>query len=126
MLKWKSQKLNVKGDGSKINHTGMIFYQGASVEPMAYVPLLSGIAEAGYTVYAPQFPCGMAVFDVDKAEEVMAQHPEIKAWYIAGHSMGGRYASKYALTDVKSTFIQKGKYIYHGRNQSKYRQKDIT
>ena len=80
------------------NHIGIIFYQGASVEPMAYVPLLSGVAEAGYTVYAPQFPCGMAVFDIDAAEEVMTQHPEITAWYIAGHSMGGRCASKYAST----------------------------
>ena len=85
-------------DESKVNHIGIIFYQGASVEPLAYVPLLSGIAEAGYTVYAPQFPCGMAVFDADAAKEVMAQHPEIEAWYIAGHSMGGKYASKYALT----------------------------
>lgn len=83
---------------AEVNHIGIIFYQGASVAPLAYVPLLSGIAEAGYTVYAPQFPFGMAVFDMDAAEEVMTQHPEIKAWYIAGHSMGGRCASKYALT----------------------------
>ena len=85
-------------DESKVNHMGIIFYQGASVEPLAYVPLLSGIAEAGYTVYAPQFPCGMAVFDTDAAEKIMTQHPEMEAWYIAGHSMGGNCASKYALT----------------------------
>lgn len=85
-------------DEAAVNHIGIVFYQGASVEPMAYVPLLAGIAEAGYSVYAPQFPCGMAVFQPDAAEEVMAQHPEIDAWYIAGHSMGGRCASKYGLT----------------------------
>ncbi|MBQ0041062.1 MAG: hypothetical protein KBS56_03450 [Clostridiales bacterium] len=86
-------------DKSEINNMGIIFYQGASVEPIAYVPLLSEIAEDGYTIYAPQFPCGMAFFDVDTAEGIMADHPEIKAWYIAGHSMGGRCASKYASTD---------------------------
>lgn len=78
---------------------GIVFYQGASVEPLAYVPLLSQLAEAGYPIYAPQFPCGMAVFDLDAAEDIMAQHSEIDSWYIAGHSMGGRCASKYAASD---------------------------
>ncbi|MCQ2547718.1 MAG: hypothetical protein MJ145_01785 [Clostridia bacterium] len=86
-------------DESKSNHMGIIFYQGASVEPLAYVPLLSGLAEDGYSIYAPKFPCGMAVFDSDAADLVMEQHPEIEAWYIAGHSMGGLYASKYASTN---------------------------
>ena len=86
-------------DESEAKHIGIIFYQGASVEPLAYVPLLSALAEDGYAIYAPQFPCGMAVFDIDAADEVVNQHPDIKAWYIAGHSMGGRSASKYALSD---------------------------
>lgn len=89
-------------DESEAKHIGIIFYQGASVEPLAYVPLLSAIAEDGYAIYAPQFPCGMAVFDIDAAEGVINQHPDIKSWYIAGHSMGGRSASKYAPSNSEN------------------------
>lgn len=80
-------------------NTGIIFYQGLTVEPLAYVPFLSGLSDVGYSVFVPQLPCNMALFDLDAADEVMEQHPEITDWYIAGHSMGGRCASKYAAAN---------------------------
>ena len=82
------------GDDDK----GIVFYSGMSVEPLAYVPLLAELAENDYHIYAPAFPCGMALLDTDAATEVIKQHPEIETWYIAGHSLGGRCATIYAAS----------------------------
>ena len=81
---------------------GILFYPGASVEPLAYVPFLSLLAEEGYCVYVPSFPFGMAAFDPDAAEEIMAAHPEIEAWVLAGHSLGGRTVCGFAAEDGES------------------------
>ena len=81
------------------NGIGIVFYPGASVEPLAYVPLLSALAEEGYSVYIPQFPCGMAFLDTDAAADILAAHPETEGWYIAGHSLGGRCASQFAAAN---------------------------
>ena len=63
--------------------TALIFYPGAKVEASAYLPLLDQLRRT-------------AIFDADAAGEVMEQFPEVKHWYIAGHSMGGAMASQYA------------------------------
>jgi alpha/beta superfamily hydrolase len=42
-------------------------------------------------------PFNLAIFDVNKADQVIAQHKEISTWVIAGHSLGGVFASDYAL-----------------------------
>ena len=62
------------------------------------MPLLAEVSENGYAIYVPRFPCGMAFLDVGAAEGIMDEHPEIHAWYIAGHSMGGQCASRFAAS----------------------------
>lgn len=77
-------------------NTGLIIYPGAKVEPEAYAPLAKEIAEAGYQVIITPMPLNFAIFDSNAADEVISKFPNIKHWAIAGHSLGGVMAAKYA------------------------------
>ena len=94
--------------------TAIIFYPGAKVEAEAYLPLLDQIRQTGVTCMLVHMPFRMAIFDADAAEEVTARFPEIQHWYIAGHSMGGAMASKFASDhpDLVDGLILMGAYIY--------------
>lgn len=94
--------------------TAIIFYPGAKVEAEAYLPLLDQIRQTGVTCILVHMPFHMAIFDADAAEDVMARFPEYQHWYIAGHSMGGAMASKFASDhpDQVDGLILLGAYIY--------------
>lgn len=94
--------------------TAIIFYPGAKVEAEAYLPLLDQIRKTGVTCILVHMPFNMAIFDADAAEEVISQFPEIRHWYVAGHSMGGAMASKFASDhpDQVDGLILMGAYIY--------------
>lgn len=94
--------------------TGIIFYPGAKVEALAYLPILEKIANQGYTCVLVKMPFHMAIFDVNAADAVYAKLPQISNWYIAGHSMGGAMASAYASKNPEkvSGLILLGAYIY--------------
>ncbi|PKM69584.1 MAG: carboxymethylenebutenolidase, partial [Firmicutes bacterium HGW-Firmicutes-18] len=61
-----------------------------------------------------KMPFNMAIFNSNAAERIIDQFPEIKNWYIAGHSMGGAMASNYASKnqDKIKGLILMGAYIY--------------
>ncbi len=94
--------------------TAIIFYPGAKVEAKAYLPLLDQIRQTGVACILVHMPFRMAIFDSDAAEAVIAQFPEFQHWYIAGHSMGGAMASKFASDhpDQVDGLILMGAYIY--------------
>lgn len=94
--------------------TAIIFYPGAKVEAEAYLPLLDQIRQTGVTCILVHMPFNMAIFDADAAKEVISQFPEIQHWYVAGHSMGGAMASKFASDhpDQVDGLILMGAYIY--------------
>lgn len=94
--------------------TAIIFYPGAKVEAEAYLPLLDQIRQTGVTCILVHMPFNMAIFDANAAEEVIAQFPEFQHWYVAGHSMGGAMASKFASDhpDQVDGLILMGAYIY--------------
>ncbi len=75
--------------------TAFIFYPGGRVDPKGYATLLKPLAEAGYLVVVPEMPINMAIFDVDIADEIIADYPEIEHWVIGGHSVGGVAAAMY-------------------------------
>lgn len=75
---------------------GLIFYPGARVQAEAYAPLAAQIADSGHQVVIPPMPLNLAVFGINKADQIMKKFSEVNEWYIAGHSLGGAMAANYA------------------------------
>jgi len=82
---------------ANMSTTGIIIYPGAKVQAESYSVIASNLAENGYTTIIVKMPFNLAFFGVDKANGVIENHPEINTWVIIGHSLGGVFASDYAL-----------------------------
>lgn len=76
--------------------TAFIFYPGGKVEAAAYAPLLTQLSKNGITCILLKMPFNLAVFNVNAADNVFSEFPQIKNWYLGGHSLGGAMASSYA------------------------------
>lgn len=74
---------------------GLIFYPGGKVEYTAYAPLLQAFAKEGILCVLVKMPGNLAVLDINAAEGIQAQFPEIDRWYMGGHSLGGSMAASY-------------------------------
>jgi len=72
---------------------GLVLYTGGKVPPAAYAPAARAIAEQGYLVAIVPTPFNLAILDTDAADRVIEDHPEIDAWAVGGHSLGGATAS---------------------------------
>lgn len=83
--------------------TGFIFYPGGKVEYTAYVPLMKALASEDILCVLVEMPFNLAVFDINAAEGIQEQYPEIEHWYIGGHSLGGSMAASY-LADHTDDF----------------------
>ena len=79
--------------------TAMIFYPGAKVEYTAYVPLLMELAEEGVDCFLVKMPCNLAIFGMNKADDIMVAY-DYENWYMAGHSLGGAMAASYASEHI--------------------------
>lgn len=75
---------------------GLIFYPGGKVEYTAYAPLMRSCAEKGILCILVKMPCNLAVLDMNAADGIAEQYPDIDRWYIGGHSLGGAMAAAYA------------------------------
>jgi len=76
---------------------GLIVYPGGRVDPRSYAPLARRIASEGYLVVIPPMPLNLAVLAPHRAADVVAAHPEIEQWALAGHSLGGAMAARFAF-----------------------------
>ncbi len=74
---------------------GLIFYPGGKVEYTAYIPLMQSCAEQGILCVLVEMPFNLAVLDVNAADGIQEEYPEIQDWYIGGHSLGGSMAASY-------------------------------
>ena len=94
--------------------TAVIFYPGAKVEAIAYLPRLDQLRQTGLTCVLVEMPFHLAIFDANAAEDVMEAFPDIQHWYMAGHSMGGAMASQFASErpDEVDGLILLGAYLY--------------
>jgi pimeloyl-ACP methyl ester carboxylesterase len=78
--------------------TALIIYPGGHVDYRSYAPIARQIASRGYLVSIVKMPLSLAVFGVNKADEVITAFPDIRYWVIGGHSLGGSMASSYAMS----------------------------
>lgn len=75
---------------------GFIFYPGGKVEHTAYAPLLRVCAERGVLCVLVRMPGNLAVFNINGANGIPEQFPDVDHWYLGGHSLGGAMAGSYA------------------------------
>lgn len=76
--------------------TGLIFYPGGRVSGEAYAPAMHEIAAQDYLAVVVPMPLNLAILGVDRAKDVVAAYPQIEHWVIAGHSLGGSMAARFA------------------------------
>jgi len=98
----------------KTSDVGIIFYPGAKVENTAYLPLLEQLEKKGYNCYLVNMPFKMAIFNKNAANKIIENYPNIKHWYLCGHSMGGAMAPSYVSKSKEKVdgLILLGSYIY--------------
>lgn len=107
----------LKGDSTAADYQkdrALLFYPGGKVEYTAYLPLLQKFQKQGMTCVLVKMPFNLAVLDPDAADAVIKKMPEIKHWYMAGHSLGGAIASSYVAKHEKTIegLILMGAYNY--------------
>ena len=94
------QRVQFKNDillfsGSE-NKSALIFYPGSNIEYNAYEPLMAACAKRGIMSILVKMPLNKAIFNINAAIKIKKYFPEIKSWYIGGHSLGGMSASIHA------------------------------
>ena len=77
------------------SNVGLIIYPGGRVDYRSYAPLAKGIAERGYFVVICRMPFNLAVFGVNKANDVIDSFSEVGSWVVGGHSLGGSMAAQF-------------------------------
>jgi pimeloyl-ACP methyl ester carboxylesterase len=82
--------------------TGLLFFPGALVSPIAYAPLARAVASAGFSATVLELPRRGAFGGADdpqllaRARAIMAAPGEQDAWVLAGHSRGAVVATQLA------------------------------
>ena len=82
--------------------TGLIFYPGGKVEYTAYAPLMRALADNGVLGVLVRMPLNLAVLNMNAANSIPEQYPQIKHWYIGGHSLGGSMAASHAAKNTSA------------------------
>ena len=80
--------------------TGFIFYPGGKVEYTAYAPLMRALADEGVLCVLTGMPLNLAVLDMNAADGIPQQYPQVQKWYIGGHSLGGSMAASHAAKNA--------------------------
>lgn len=94
----KNHRIVFEPENAKV---GMIFYPGGKVQYEAYAPLMEGLAKEGILCVLLHMPANLAVLDMNAAEGIVEEYPEIESWYIGGHSLGGSMAASYAAKNIE-------------------------
>ena len=98
--------------GDTASESGIIFYPGGKVEYTAYEPLMIELASRGVLCVLIEMPFNLAVLDVNAADGIRENYPDVSRWYIGGHSLGGSMAAFYVAehTDSFDGLILLGSY----------------
>ena len=57
----------------------------------SYAPIAQKIADRGYLVAVVKMPLSLAVFGIDRADDVIAARPSVRHWVIGGTRWGARW-----------------------------------
>lgn len=108
---------------NKESTIGFIFYPGGKVDETSYAPLMNLISEKGITCIILKEPLNLAVFEPDLADYALEKFPNIKEWYVGGHSLGGVIAASYASkhSDKIKGVILMGSYPINSLKEKKLR-----
>lgn len=90
------EKGNIAFMPAEKTDTGIILYPGALIDNRAYSPICEQLAEKGFFTVICKADLNISLLDIDDADMVIADNPDIKHWYIGGHSMGGVASAFYA------------------------------
>ena len=80
----------------EVRPVGLILYPGGRVDPRAYAAAAHALAAEGFLTAIVPMPLNLAVFAPQRAADVMEAFPEIQAWAVGGHSLGGSMAANFA------------------------------
>ena len=79
------------------NDSALIFYPGAKIEYISYLPLFMELANDGVDCFIVEMPGNLAFLGADSADSIIGGDKySYDEWYISGHSLGGVAASSYA------------------------------
>jgi hypothetical protein len=90
------------------SETGLVFIPGAKVDPLAYAATLVGVVDDGVTVVITKPTLNLAFFDFRPLSDFTALAPEVKDWFVGGHSLGGVRACQ--LTEGTDGLVLFGSY----------------
>jgi hypothetical protein len=79
---------------------GLVFYPGGRVDYRSYAPVLKEIARRGILVALPEMTLNLAVFNINRAGDIIFAYPQITSWAVGGHSLGGAMAAEYARANA--------------------------
>ena len=80
------------------NDSALIFYPGAKIEYISYLPLFMELANDWVDCFIVEMPCNLAFLGADSADAIIGDGKySYDEWYISGHSLGGVAASSYAI-----------------------------
>ena len=80
------------------NDSALIFYPGAKIEYISYLPLFMELANDGVDCFIVEMPANLAFLGADSADSIIGGDKySYDEWYISGHSLGGVAASSYAI-----------------------------
>ncbi|QUO49156.1 MULTISPECIES: alpha/beta hydrolase [Halorubrum] len=93
-------------DGPVTSSTvGLVYYPGGRVDHESYVPTAAEIVAASdraALVVVVDMPLNLAVLAPDRAERVRERYPEVDAWAVGGHSLGGAMACRHAAGNAEA------------------------
>lgn len=75
---------------------GFIIYSGAKVDEKAYAYMAKLLHEEGHTVILPKVLFHMSMTGIDHGIEIIDANPDVEAWFLIGHSLGGLPAGRIA------------------------------
>lgn len=80
------------------NDSALIFYPGAKIEYISYLPLFMDLANDGVDCFLVEMPGNLAFLGGNSADSIIGNgNYSYDGWYLSGHSLGGVAVSSYAI-----------------------------